>query len=129
MSTSHVVFIDADVQCTHEDICELAKWWNLPQLAVLAPRVKSLNWFQNGAVVAAYEEVRASGNAPAGGDTKAWPEFDAEKIKLRTRVIVITSEATLLTHQVRRELALIIPSESADDSSVLTSHVERYSYE
>ena len=59
VSTSHVVFIDADVQCTHEDICELAKWWSLPQLAVLAPRVKSLNWFQNGAVVAAYEEVRS----------------------------------------------------------------------
>lgn len=59
VSTSHVVFIDADVQCTHEDICELAKWWSLPQLAVLAPRVKSLNWFHNGAVVAAYEEVRS----------------------------------------------------------------------
>jgi mycofactocin system glycosyltransferase len=53
------VFIDADVQCTHEDVCELAKWWSLPQLAVLAPRVKSLNWFQNGAVIAAYEEVRS----------------------------------------------------------------------
>ena len=59
VSTSHVVFIDADVQCTHEDVCELAKWWNLPQLAVLAPRVKSLNWFHNGAVIAAYEEVRS----------------------------------------------------------------------
>ena len=59
VSTSHVVFIDADVQCTHEDICELAKWWSLPKLAVLAPRVKSLNWFQNGAVIAAYEEVRS----------------------------------------------------------------------
>jgi mycofactocin system glycosyltransferase len=59
VSTSHVVFIDADVQCTHEDVCELAKWWSLSQLAVLAPRVKSLNWFQNGAVVAAYEEVRS----------------------------------------------------------------------
>ena len=57
--TSHVAFIDADVQCTHEDVCELAKWWSLPQLAVLAPRVKSLNWFHNGAVVAAYEEVRS----------------------------------------------------------------------
>ena len=59
VSTSHVAFIDADVQCTHEDVCELAKWWSLPQLAVLAPRVKSLNWFHNGAVVAAYEEVRS----------------------------------------------------------------------
>ena len=57
--TSHVAFIDTDVQCTHEDVCELAKWWSLPQLAVLAPRVKSLNWFHNGAVVAAYEEVRS----------------------------------------------------------------------
>lgn len=57
--TSHVAFIDTDVQCTHEDVCELAKWWSLPQLAVLAPRVKSLNWFQNGAVIAAYEEVRS----------------------------------------------------------------------
>ena len=59
VSTSHVVFIDSDVQCNNEDICELAKWWSLPKLAVLAPRVKSLNWFQNGAVVAAYEEVRS----------------------------------------------------------------------
>ena len=59
VSTSHVAFVDADVQCTHEDVCELAKWWSLPQLAVLAPRVKSLNWFHNGAVVAAYEEVRS----------------------------------------------------------------------
>ena len=59
VSTSHVAFIDADVQCTHEVVCELAKWWSLPQLAVLAPRVKSLNWFHNGAVVAAYEEVRS----------------------------------------------------------------------
>ena len=59
VSTSHVVFIDADVQCTHDDVCELAKWWNLPQLAVLAPRAKSLNWFHNGAVIAAYEEVRS----------------------------------------------------------------------
>ena len=59
VSTSHVAFIDADVQCTHEDVCELAKWWSLPQLAVLAPRVKSLNWFHNGAVIAAYEEVRS----------------------------------------------------------------------
>ena len=59
VSTSHVAFIDADVQCTHEDVCELAKWWSLTQLAVLAPRVKSLNWFHNGAVIAAYEEVRS----------------------------------------------------------------------
>lgn len=59
VSTSHVVLIDADVQCTHEDICELAKWWNSPQLAVLAPRIKSSHWSQYGAVIAAYEEVRS----------------------------------------------------------------------
>jgi mycofactocin system glycosyltransferase len=53
------VFIDSDVQCAPEDICELAKWWNLPQLAVLAPRVKSLKWFQYGATISAYEEVRS----------------------------------------------------------------------
>jgi mycofactocin system glycosyltransferase len=53
------VFIDSDVQCAPEDIFELAKWWNLPQLAVLAPRIKSLNWFQYGAAIAAYEEVRS----------------------------------------------------------------------
>ena len=59
VSTPYVVFIDSDVQCAPEDIFELAKWWNLPQLAVLAPRVKSLNWFQYGAAIAAYEEVRS----------------------------------------------------------------------
>jgi mycofactocin system glycosyltransferase len=59
VSTPYVVFIDSDVQCAPEDIFELAKWWNLPQLAVLAPRIKSLNWFQYGAAIAAYEEVRS----------------------------------------------------------------------
>ena len=59
VSTPYVVFIDSDVQCAPEDICELAKWWNLPQLAVLAPRVKSLKWFQYGAAIYTYEEVRS----------------------------------------------------------------------
>ena len=59
VSTPYVVFIDSDVQCAPEDICELAKWWNLPQLAVLAPRVRSLKWFQYGATISAYEEVRS----------------------------------------------------------------------
>jgi mycofactocin system glycosyltransferase len=66
VSTSHVAFVDSDVQCTHEDICELAKWWNMPQLAVLAPRIKSLKWFRWGAAISPYvariskyEEVRS----------------------------------------------------------------------
>ena len=59
VSTPYVVFIDSDVQCAPEDIFELAKWWNSPQLAVLAPRVKSLNWFQHGAAISNYEEARS----------------------------------------------------------------------
>ena len=59
VSTPYVVFIDSDVQCAPEDIFELAKWWNSPQLAVLAPRVKSLNWFQYGAAISKYEEARS----------------------------------------------------------------------
>jgi mycofactocin system glycosyltransferase len=59
VSTPYVVFIDSDVQCAPEDVFELAKWWNLPQLAVLAPRIKSLNWFQYGAAISKYEEVRS----------------------------------------------------------------------
>jgi GT2 family glycosyltransferase len=60
VSTPYVVFIDSDVQCAPEDIFDLAKWWYLPQLAVLAPRIKSLNWFQFGAAISAYEEVRSA---------------------------------------------------------------------
>jgi mycofactocin system glycosyltransferase len=85
VSTPYVVFIDSDVQCAPEDIFELAKWWNSPQLAVLAPRVKSLNWFQYGAAIAAYEEVRS----PL--DMGAFPA----RVRVGTRVSYVPSALLL----------------------------------
>lgn len=77
---------------------------------------------------AAYDAVREKGNSPLG-DASQWPEFDPERIKLRSRVIVLTKEDSLLTHEVRRELVLVIPgSDEASDHTVVTSRVERYAY-
>ncbi len=55
--TSHVAFIDADVSCTETDVEQLSTWWLLPQLGLLAPRVRSRDWFNYGKTIAAYEAI------------------------------------------------------------------------
>jgi len=93
VSTPYVVFIDADVQCAPEDICELAKWWNLPQLAVLAPRVKSLKWFQYGAAISAYESAAISAYEEVRSplDMGAFPA----RVRAGTRVSYVPSALLL----------------------------------
>jgi mycofactocin system glycosyltransferase len=93
VSTPYVVFIDSDVQCAPEDICELAKWWNLPQLAVLAPRVRSLKWFQYGATISAYESATISAYEEVRSplDMGAFPA----RVRAGTRVSYVPSALLL----------------------------------
>jgi len=93
VSTPYVVFIDSDVQCAPEDICELAKWWNLPQLAVLAPRVKSLKWFRYGATISAYESAAISAYEEVRSplDMGAFPA----RVRAGTRVSYVPSALLL----------------------------------
>jgi|688.fasta_scaffold168312_3 mycofactocin system glycosyltransferase len=66
--TNHVVFIDADVECTAHDVASLARWWIHPRTALLAPRVRTREWFTDRSMIAAYEAARSAldmGDAPA----------------------------------------------------------------
>ena len=68
VSTTHVVFVDADVECDAHDIASLAQWWIHPRTALLAPRVRTRTWFADNAVIAAYEAAHSAldmGDQPA----------------------------------------------------------------
>jgi mycofactocin system glycosyltransferase len=68
VTTEYVVFIDADVECDTHHVGSLAAWWLHPRTALLAPRVRTRDWFTSGHTIAAYEAVRSAldmGDAPA----------------------------------------------------------------
>lgn len=66
--TGHVVFVDADVECTAHDVASLAGWWVHPRTALLAPRVRTRDWFADNKAIASYEAANSAldmGEQPA----------------------------------------------------------------
>lgn len=66
--TSHVVFVDADVECNAHDVASLAAWWLHPRTALVAPRVRTREWFAGNRVIASYEAANSAldmGEQPA----------------------------------------------------------------
>ena len=66
--TTHVLFVDADVECDAHDVTTLAQWWIHPSTALLAPRVRTRTWFVDNTVIAAYEAAHSAldmGEQPA----------------------------------------------------------------
>lgn len=56
VETSHVVFIDADVECRADDVVALAAWLVASDAAAIGPRVRTSD---DGSVLGAYEAVRS----------------------------------------------------------------------
>lgn len=56
VETTHVVFIDSDVDCRTDDVMALAAWLVASDAAVIGPRVRTDD---DGSVLGAYEEVRS----------------------------------------------------------------------
>jgi mycofactocin system glycosyltransferase len=56
VETSHVVFIDADVECRTDDVVALAAWLVASDAAVVGPRVRTID---DGSVLGAYEAARS----------------------------------------------------------------------
>jgi len=75
VKTSHVAFIDTDVECRTEDITALASWLAASDAAVIAPRIRTND---DGSVLGAYEAARSPldmGDRPArvrGGTRVGW---------------------------------------------------------
>lgn len=65
VETSHVVFIDADVDCCVDDVVALAAWLVASDAVVIGPRVRTKD---DGSVLGAYEAARSPldmGDRPA----------------------------------------------------------------
>lgn len=75
VKTSHVVFIDTDVECRTEDVTTLASWLVASDASAIAPRIRTDD---DGSVLGAYEAVRSPldmGDRPArvrGGTRVGW---------------------------------------------------------
>ena len=75
VKTSHVVFIDADVECRTEDVTALASWLVASDAAAIAPRIRTND---DGSTLGAYESARSPldmGDRPArvrGGTRVGW---------------------------------------------------------
>lgn len=56
VETTHVVFIDSDVECCTDDVVALAAWLVASDSAVIGPRIRNDD---DGTVLGAYEEARS----------------------------------------------------------------------